>query len=306
MKAQLALPLSLLAPRYWLTWCGVGCLVILAYCPWHWRQWLGARMGDLLFHYHPKRRRIVQTNLQLCFPQYSATECERLTHTHLREYANALLDYSVLFFRSRQWLYQRMRIVGREHLDNAIQAGHNVILMLGHSVWLEFAPAAIGQHYRAYGSYKPFKNPVIDWLIARSRLTDVEFVIPREAGMMKLVRALQPGRVMFFLPDEDHGLNASVFAPFFSHAKATLTTPARLSKLGKAVALPIMAFHDTKTGQYEIRIGAALPHYPSKDEIQDATQLNQALAELIRHDPLQYMWVLKVFRTTPPGEHDRY
>lgn len=297
---------TLLHPRHWLTWLGVGVLAIIAYLPWQWRDWIGQRGGDILYHYHPKRRHVVRTNVRLCFPHLNATEHDALTLANLREYASALLDYGVLFFRRRSFIYQRSVIHGREQLDAIIQAGQNVMLLLGHSVWLEFAPVAIGQHYRAYGSYKPFKNPVIDWLIARSRLTDVEFVVAREAGMMKLVRALEPGRVMFFLPDEDHGLKASVFAPFFGIPKATLTTPARLAKLGKAVALPIMAFRNRHTGQYEIRIGEALHDYPSKDEVQDATRLNQALMQLIQHAPSQYMWVLKVFRTYPTTATKRY
>jgi lauroyl/myristoyl acyltransferase len=124
--------------------------------------------------------------------------------------------------------------------------------------------------------------------------------------MMKLVRALEPGRLMFFLPDEDHGSKHSVFAPFFGVPKATLTTPARLAKLGKAVALPVMAFFNPQRGGYEIVIGAALTDYPGKDEEQNATLLNTGLQILIEQHPEQYMWVLKFFRTRPTNETDVY
>lgn len=303
---QLPFPSDLLHPRHWLTWLGVGIFVLIAFLPWQWRDWLGQRLGDVLYHYHAKRRHVVSTNLRLCFPHLRDAERATMAQQHLREYASALLDYSVLFFRQRTYLYQRSIIHGREHFDNALQKGQNVILFMAHSVWLELIPVILGQHYALYGSYKPFKNPVINWLITRSRLSDVEFVVAREEGLMKLVRALKPGLAMVFSPDEDLGLKAAVFAPFFGIPKATLTTPARLAKLGKAVALPIMALRNPDNGQYEIHIGAALRDYPSQDEVQDATQTNHALMALITQAPTQYMWLLKLFRTVPDGTTPHY
>jgi lauroyl/myristoyl acyltransferase len=134
-------------------------------------------------------------------------------------------------------------------------------------------------------------------LVARSRLKDAEFIVAREEGMLKLVRGFQHGRLLVFLPDEDHGLKASVFAPFFNVPKATLTTPARLAKLGDAAALPIMAFFNHQTGRFEVVISPALQPYPVKQDEQNTITLNQSLETLIRTHPSQYMWLLKLFRT---------
>lgn len=293
---------SLLAPRHWLTWCGVAGLFVLAWLPWQTRAWLGKHLGNWIYRHNRKRRHIVATNLGLCFPTQTPQQREQMARAHFQEYACALLDYSLLFFRSRRWLYQRIQLEGREHIDQAIANGQNVMLLLGHSVWLEFAPLAIGQHYRAYGSYKPFHNPVFNWLIARSRLRDVETVVAREEGMLKLVRTLEPGRLLFFLPDEDHGVKNSVFAPFFGVAKATLTTPARLAKLGKTVTLPVMAYRLPHSSKYCIRIAPPLLAFGTQEPQQDAHAFNAALEQLIQVQPQQYMWVLKLFRTRPTGE----
>ena len=301
-----AFPRHLLAPKYWLTWAGIGLFAVLAWLPWQIRHGLGKRLGNWIYHYNRKRRAIVLTNLSLCFPELNDTQREQMAQAHLQEYTCALLDYSLLFFRSRRWLYQRVHIEGREHIDQAIAGGQNVILLVAHSVWLEFAGLATGQHYGLLGFYKPFSNPVINWLITRSRMKDAKFLVAREEGMMKLVRMLEPGRLMFFLPDEDHGSRHSVFAPFFGVPKATLTTPARLAKLGKAVALPVMAFFNQQSGNYEIVVGSALPDFTGKDEIHDAECLNTALQTLIERNPAQYMWVLKFFRTRPANEPSVY
>ncbi|MCB1640026.1 MAG: lipid A biosynthesis acyltransferase, partial [Thiothrix sp.] len=152
--------------------------------------------------------------------------------------------------------------------------------------------------------YKPFKNAVLDWLISRSRLRDVAFVVAREAGMMKLVRSMQPGQLLFFLPDQDHGVQHSVFAPFFAASKATLNTPARMAKLGQATALPVMAFWDG--ARYRVVIGPALAAFGQQGAEVDARTMNAGFEALIRRQPQQYMWTLKLFRTRPVGQKRVY
>ena len=288
---------TLLHPRYWATWFGLSGFWLLAWLPWQARHWLGYKIGAYIYRKNTKRRHIVLSNLRACFPELASHKHDELAQQTMREYACALLDYSILFFRSRQWLAQHLVIEGQGKLDNALAQDKNIMLLLGHSVWLEFAPLAIGQHYSAYGSYKPFKNAVFNWLIARSRLKDVEFVIAREEGMIKLVRAMKPGRMLFFLPDQDHGSKHSVFAPFFGKPKATLTTPARIAKLGKASCFPVMAFFDHKTGKYKTVIGNQLEAFGRGTAEQNAITMNKGFQELISLHPGQYMWLLKFFRT---------
>lgn len=306
MPSQNRLPKNLLHPRYWPSWWAVGGLSLLAFLPWRARRWLGKLIGNLIYQHNTKRRQIIFVNLDFAFPKLSTQEREQFAKQHLQEYAAALLDYSQLFFRSRQSLYKRIQLSGSELLENAIAQNQNVMLLLGHSVWLEFAPVAIGENFNAYGSYKPFKNPVFNWLIMRSRLRDVQFVVSREEGMIKLVRSIEPGKLLFFLPDQDHGAKNSVFSPFFNTEKATLTTPARIAKLGRACAFPIMAFFDEKTGVYQVKIGTALEDFGALDAAEDAGNMNASFEQLIRQHPTQYMWLLKLFKTRPTKNENPY
>ena len=299
-------PTELLHPRHWLTWLGVGAFVPLAWLPWTMRRWLGMRIGTGIYRRNHKRRQVVLTNLRLCFPDWDETQREQLTKQHFQEYACALLDYSLLFFRTRRWLIQRVTIQGSEHIDQALAANQNVILLVAHSVGLEFAGMGMGQNYRLQCFYKPFSNAVINWLVAYSRSKDAESLVAREEGMRKLVRSLESGCLLFFLPDEDHGDKHSVFVPFFSELKATLTTPMRLSKLGNATTIPVMAYFDSQTGKYRIQVNPPLNNFSPDNALESATIMNTALQKLIAADPKQYMWTLKLFRTRPPNEPSVY
>jgi lauroyl/myristoyl acyltransferase len=197
-------------------------------------------------------------------------------------------------------------IRGKEHIDAARAEGKTVMLLLAHSVMLEFAPPQIGCHYDIFGSYKTSKNAVLNWMVARCRCRQASLVVSREEGLRKLVKSMSPERVMIFLPDEDLGRENAVFAPFYGKEKSTLTTTARLAKMGKAISLPMFTYFDTEEQKYIIQIGPALENYPSKDALADACNMNQALEALISQRPEQYMWFMKWYYTRPEGEKKVY
>jgi lipid A biosynthesis lauroyl/palmitoleoyl acyltransferase len=300
------IPAHLLAPKHWLTWVGIACFSVLAWLPWQARRWLGKHIGDWLYHHNHKRRHVILTNLQLCFPEQSDSQREQLAQENLREYASALLDYSLLFFRPRQHLDSRSKINGLEYLEALVREEKNVILLTAHFTWLEFIPAILAKDYTLFGFSKPFGNPVLDWLVNRSRSRYSEVMFTRADGLRKVIRNLQPRKLLFFLPDEDLGTKDSLFAPFFNTPKATLTTTARIARLGNAVCVPIAIFFNSADGRYEIVIHPPLQNFPSHDPAQDTRTVNAALEKLICHNPTQYMWLLKLFRTRPTGEEKLY
>jgi len=298
--------LALIHPRYWLTWLGLLAAFFVAQLSNKTRHAIGQKIGNNIYKKSGKRRHIVDTNLTIAFPDLDNKQRDKLTQKHLQWYGCALVDYSLLFFASKQRLAKILEIEGQAHIDKAISNNQSVIVLLAHSVMLEFAPTALGAHYECFGSYKTSKNPVMDWMIARSRCRHVSFVVSREEGMRKLIKSLIPKRVMVFLPDEDLGIDNAVFAPFFDKEKATLTTTARLAKMGKAVALPTFSWYDSTTQKYKIKIAEPLQNYPTGDAKQDAILLNKALENLIKEHPEQYMWTMKWFRTRPENEASLY
>ena len=297
---------SFLHPRYWLTWTGLTIFFLVSLLPQFLRHLIGRFIGRLIYTKNKKRRHIVLTNINIAFPALNTHAQHQLAKQHLQWYGCALLDYSLLFFASRRRLNKLVYIEGREFIDRAIEKNQSVIILLAHSVMLEFAPIALSFHYDCYGSYKQSSNPVINWLITKSRCRYVKFVISREQGLRKIIRELIPRQLLIFLPDEDLGKKNAVFAPFFGKEKATLTTPARISKLGKAVSLPCFSYYDEETSKYKVVITPPIEEYPSSSPEDDACKLNHQLEQLIKQHPSQYMWLMKLYRTRPDGENSLY
>jgi KDO2-lipid IV(A) lauroyltransferase len=116
-----------------------------------------------------------------------------------------------------------------------------------------------------------------------------------------MVKSLKKGRVVWYAPDQDFGRQGSVFVPFFHQPAATLTTVGKLLKMTNAKPLFYSHFRIEENGQtvYLARIHDPFHDGFNDDDIHNATLLNQAIADVIREHPEQYLWVHERFRTQP-------
>jgi hypothetical protein len=87
----------------------LGLLVLLAlgFLPLSWLRALGASLGALLLVVIPSRRRVVQTNLRVCFPHLSDAERDALMRQTFVHFAQAWLDRSWLWHRSAACVQSR-------------------------------------------------------------------------------------------------------------------------------------------------------------------------------------------------------
>ena len=92
-------------------------------------------------------------------------------------------------------------------------------------------------------------------------------------------------------------------APFFGTPAATVTAHRRLMKISKAAAIPLYFYRegDISNPRYRVLISPALEHFPSEDEVADATRVNQIIESQLRIAPTQYMWFHRRFKTRPQG-----
>lgn len=239
-------------------------------------------------------------------PELAADVRERMVREHFRLMGQAIWDYPMVWFASRQRLAREITIDGLEHLTALREQGRAVILMVAHTAGLDIAPPRLAMEGPMYGPYNPFGNPFADWLINRGRSRFGNRPVSREAGLRGLLRALRGGGVLYYLADEDYGRERSQFAPLFGHLKATLPIIGRLAAASGAAVLPTMTVYDDAAGRYRVILDPPLSDFPTGDPVADAQRMNQALEGQIRRYPKHYMWTLKLFRTRPAGEENWY
>jgi len=294
-------------PRYWGLWLVIPLLWGIAWLPLGLRMALGAWLGRQMLTRNAKRRRIVQINLGLCFPELDETARDELAQSAAERAGQAMLDLSTLWLRSDAAIQRRWQVHGREHLDAVVAAGRAPLFVTGHVVGLDMGAAAVAVTCGGgIGPYNPTDKPFVDAWLSYGRTRFGSRIVARHEGLRPMLKALRAGEVAYYIPDEDHGAAHSVFAPFFGVQKATLPLLGRLVTQGRASALPLFTRLDPDTGMYHLHIEPALSLAEQTSPIEEATRMNAVLEAMIRRDPTQYMWSFKLFKTRPPGEPDIY
>ena len=104
----------------------------------------------------------------------------------------------------------------------------------------------------------------------------------------------------YYLPDEDFGAEQSVFVDFFGTYKATLPGLNKMSKLSKAVVIPMFPRYNAEAGKYEMEIHPSMNL--SDDPEQSARAMNEEIESFVMPAPEQYVWILQLLRTRKDGE----
>lgn len=294
-----------LAPRYWLYWLGVLSLRLLSLLPLRALWLVSAVVGEIVFWLHARGRRVALKNTALCFPELLPETRRRLVRRHFRALAQALLSLPIAWWGSKRRLKRLVRIRDRHHYDQMLGAGRRVILLAPHFVGLDFGGIRLSQERPVVSMYRGPRGRFGDYLLRR-RARFGAALIERSAALRSLIRFIREGRPFYYLPDQDPGAGAFVFAPFFGVPAATVKALSRIAELTEAVVIPCFTRQLPYGRGYEVVFHAPLTPFPSNDPVQDARCMNAAIEKGVMEMPEQYMWTYKRFKTQPGKEPSPY
>ncbi|MDW6002225.1 lauroyl-Kdo(2)-lipid IV(A) myristoyltransferase [Vibrio mangrovi] len=294
---------AFLHPRHWGTWLGVFFAALFAFMPPKWRDGLARKMSKLIVNKNGRVVRRARVNLAYCFPEKSESEREEILHETFVKAAQYMLGYSEFLVRSTRHNQQRGVLIGEENLLPLLDAGEKVIILAPHA-WAVDYPAVMlaARGYKVTTIMKPQRNPIGDWLMHVQRMQYGGRIFARDAGVKPFVRSIKDGYIGYWLPDEDHGPQNSVFVPFFATEKATLKGFGKMARLSRAKVIPVLPAYNDKTSKYEVYILPAIENFPTGDEEQDARAMNKAIEDLVTPHPEQYMWNLFLLQTQRDGK----
>lgn len=295
-----------LAPEWWPSWLLLGLLRLIALLPLRVSRVLGAMLGLLIYALNAKRRHIARVNLRLCFPEKSARVRARLLRRHFMVKGQSYVDLGFLAWASERRIRHHTHFHGLEELRVAQERGKNVILLASHCLGMNFAASALARRHAEFSMMKIQRNPVVNWLLNKSRMRFGLKLVTRSQGLRPVMRALKDGQAFYYLPDEDFGPRHSVFVPFFGVPTATLTTLGRLADLTDAVVIPCFVRLLPRGRGYEVTLKPVLADFPKGETQADAARMNRVLEDGIRASPEQYMWTFKLFKTRPDGAPSPY
>ncbi len=292
---------SLLAPRHWPAWLGVGAIRLVALLPFPALMWLGRALGALVQRLPSARRAVAATNIALCFPRLDAKAQAALVDAHLRDIGLMLVEFALGWLGSERAIARvPVRIEGLEHLEAARAQGHGVLLVGGHFSHLELCARLVSRRIRIAGMYRRMDSTVFEWVVLRARLGYADAMFDKDdiRGTVKYLRA---GGTLWYAPDQDMRSKDNVFVPFFGVPAATITATHHLARLSGALVIPFFHRRLPGNGGYVLRLGAPLDGFPGASAADDTARVNACIERMVGEAPEQYLWVHKRFKTRPPG-----
>jgi KDO2-lipid IV(A) lauroyltransferase len=297
---------SLLAPRQWPAWLGVGVIWLIARLPQAALMWVGRRLGALILRIPSTRRHIAEANIALCFPELDANEQAALVDANLRDIGLMMMEFALGWMGSdRRMTDIPTTIEGLQHLEAARAQGKGVLLVGGHFSHLELCARLVSQRIRIAGMYRRMDSTVFEWVVLRARLHYAAAMFEKD-DIRGTVKYLRGGGTLWYAPDQDMRSKDTVFVPFFGVPAATITATHHLARLSGAVVIPFFHHRLPDSRGYALRLGAPLENFPGTDVLDDTARVNACIEQMVREAPEQYLWVHKRFKTRPPGQPEAY
>ncbi|KXU91341.1 lipid A biosynthesis lauroyl acyltransferase [Paraburkholderia monticola] len=260
---------------------------------------LGSAVGAALYAIPGRRKHIVLVNLHLCFPEKSERECDELAREHFRHVVRSYLERGVQWFGSAQRIRDLVQIESAIDLEDS-NAPPTIFLGF-HFVGVEIGCLHYSLNMPAASLYTHMSNTRLCDLAKRQRGRFGAKMIERSTSARKIVRLLQDGTPVMLAADMDHGIENSVFVPFFGVPACTLTSVSRLARMGHARVVPFVTEVLPDFKGYKLNVFAPLDDFPSGSDTSDARSMNAFLETQIMKIPAQYYWVHRRFKHRPEG-----
>lgn len=256
---------------------------------------LGRRAGLLYRRLDARRRRIVQENLALAFPEKSPAEVDSLAREVFAHFGGLAADLLRSETEPVESLLARVEVVGFEHARAAAASGRGVFFATPHIGSWEWALLVTGARGISVTVVaRPLDNPLLDArLTAMREKTGCRVVSKRDAART-LLKTLRSGGLVGILTDQRARPPDAVVVPFFGRPAATTSSVARLVAKTGALVLPAVCLR-TGPGRYRFVFSEpfdATTLAPEEREVEPLTARLTAIVERqVREAPGQWLWL---------------
>lgn len=276
-----------------------------------------AAFGRLWVFVGGPRTRRVRAALAVALPERTPRERAQLACEVFVHFAQGLVELLLLRGRQRDALLERVEVSGLEHLAAASRAtaSGGVLVVMAHLGNWELAcakAAALGipmsaVHHGPRGAWPSVLGEALHALRGRAGSepggSPVEQIQMGRAGL-PFVRALEAGRKLVVLLDQNADREEGVFVDFFGRPACTRSGPIALAALRGVPVVPafIRREHGGRSHRLEIQPPFALEAGAASDDeaLRRCVQrVTQAIEEAIRREPGQWIWTHRRWRTRP-------
>lgn len=243
-------------PKYSLTWLAFIILWCLGQLSHKTAVKTGNILGSILYHLFPKRKYIVKTNLQLCFPDRSKHEINLLVKGHFQSLVTGAIETAIAWYgpeKTIDEIAKNIEIKNEDILQKYLKMKEPLLIVTPHAVNQELLSKYFSRLYDYAPVFRHMNNPVANYLMQKARLKIYKRLILK-ADIRTIIKTIKENIIpVGILPDQDFGRRRSVFVPFFGVPTATTTSLSKYKRITNANML-ILSYHrefDKKTGAFK-------------------------------------------------------
>lgn len=300
--------LKFIHPKYWGVWILVMIMILVAYLPPKIRGSFLSKLGKKVGRFAKGARRRAQINLLYCFPEKTEQERETIIDEMFSVAPQAMIMMVELSIKPVNRVLKRVDWDGYEIIEALIKSERNAIFMVPHG-WAVDIPAMLlaSKGHPMAAMFHHQRNELVDYLWNFARRRFGGRMHAREDGIKPFIASIKQKYWGYYLPDQDHGAEFSVFVDFFGTYKATLPAIGKLAKVSRAVVIPLFPVYCNQTQRLTVKILPPLDEasLQLEDEIV-ARIMNETVQTLLSDNLEQYTWILKLLKTRKADEMEPY
>ena len=297
------LKIEFIHPKFYPTWILILLMRIAVFIPFQFQVILGKVIGKLIYPFMKKLRETAYSNISNCFPEKKQPQVTLLVKQHFDAIGISLFETANAYYGSDRKIKKLLSINNKHFFSDALKDEGGIILLCSHFMPLMLGSRALLLENTIANIYRPQNNKLFDKVMVKG-YTKNGAVMIKSKDTRSILKAIKNSLPIWYAPDQDLGINNSVFAPLFGIETATASATARLAKNNNTRVIPY-SFIRTKHG-YEMSFDKPIKNYPSNDPIKDATTTNKILENQIIKAPEQYLWIHRRFKTRPDGQENFY
>ena len=297
------LKIEFIHPKFYPTWILILLMRIGVFIPFQFQVILGKAIGKLIYPFMKKLRETAYSNISNCFPEKKQPQVTLLVKQHFDAIGISLFETANAYYGSDRKIEKLLSINNKHFFSDALKDEGGIILLCSHFMPLMLGSRALLLENTIANVYRPQNNKLFDKVMVKG-YTKNGAVMIKSKDTRSILKAIKNSLPIWYAPDQDLGINNSVFAPLFGIETATASATARLAKNNNTRVIPY-SFIRTKHG-YEMSFDKPIKNYPSNDPIKDATTTNKILENQIIKAPEQYLWIHRRFKTRPDGQENFY
>jgi len=271
----------------------------------------GLLIAGVVYHFHPRLRRVGLRNLELAFPKKPLAERRKILRGVYRSLGRLLAEFCLFPHYTRENVTGVATYQGFENFEAAEKRGKGVLFLTGH-----FGGWEIGSFFHSLQGHpmrivvRPIDNPYVDEMVTRYRTLHGSSLIGNQGFARGLLAAMQANETVGILMDTNMTPPQGVFVDFFGIPACTAVGIARVALHTDAAVVPAFTIWDPVLRKYRVEFSPAVELVRSDDGEADAVAntalFNRIFEEYVRKYPDQWLWVHRRWKTRPQGEAPLY